>query len=134
LIIDVGITWELLLNTIAFENLKSVGVDLVSNDTLRVQITNSFGYDYVNIQNHERRTQKFFLEQLQPVFGGVVGSWSRNVQTDSELELVRKNNLLHIKLNSMNFYTRKKLYFLKQLQTKSDQLIINIETEIERLD
>ncbi|NNF22465.1 MAG: hypothetical protein HKN67_11015, partial [Saprospiraceae bacterium] len=77
LIYDVNVGWNLILNTVAFENLNSIGVDLISNDTLRNQITNLYGYEFTNLANQQSITQKYFADRVQPVFNSVIGLWSR---------------------------------------------------------
>ena len=42
------------LNTSAYDNLKSIGFDLISNDSIRIALTNLHGLDYTRLVKAER--------------------------------------------------------------------------------
>ena len=125
--------WELLLNEVAFDNLKSTGLGLISNDTLRVQISTLYGYYFNNLMIHEKRTQKYFSEQMEPAFQTEIKQW-KSPKTKTELEIIRRNTFLASKLNSRNINRRTKLNWLKFTQDKIEELIKNIDLEIQRLN
>ena len=133
LILKVISEWELLLNEVAFENLKSSGLDLITNDTLRTQISTIYEYYFNNLMSHEKRTQKFFSEQMEPAFHREIKHW-KSPKTKTELESIRRNTYLASVLNSRNLNRRKKLNWLKITQPKIEELIRNIDQEIQRLN
>ena len=133
LILKTILGWELLLNEVAFENLKSTGLDLITNDTLRMKIGTMYGYYLNNLMNYEKRTQKYFSEQMEPAFQTEIVQW-KSPKTKTELESIRKNTFLASKLNSRDLNRRKKLNWLKITQPKIEELIKNIDQEIQRLN
>ena len=55
-------------NTTAFENLQSIGLNVIKNDSLRIKISNlySMQYDYVRYME-QTRDEKFQYEQIIPL-------------------------------------------------------------------
>ncbi|WP_276374327.1 DUF6090 family protein [Chryseolinea sp. H1M3-3] len=92
---------RLLTNTSAYENLKSVGLDIISNDTLRTMITNLHSTKYGGLIGFERGVvEKFYIDQLLPYTRKqirIVVMWERaypfdtkNLMSDREFaELLR---------------------------------------------
>ena len=119
-------------NTVAFENIKSIGIDFISNDSLREEISTLYGYDYewidqITAQLHTSLEERFFIV------------WDREVGnifqlTDEEWNILRKNSQLHVmligiqgKLNNINYY-------MELAQQKVENLISDLDNEIEHLD
>lgn len=60
---------QLVENTSAFENLKSMGFNIISNDSLRMMITNLYSAQYDYMTNFERAADdRFQWDQFHPVF------------------------------------------------------------------
>lgn len=133
LIFKTILDWELLLNEVAFENLKSTGLDLITNDTLRTQITTLYGYYFNNLMIHEKRTQNFFSDQMEPAFQTEIKQWN-SPKTKTELESIRRNTFLASKLNSRDFNRRNKFNWIRFTKPKIEELIKNIDLEIRRLN
>jgi len=58
--------WYFNLRTSAFENIKSVGIDLISNDTLRAKISNIYNLDYVRIREMSEDYDHYYNTQIIP--------------------------------------------------------------------
>ena len=59
--------FQLVENTAAWENLKSIGLDLISNDSLRNSLAQLYSITYPYIENIERNTDaKYQWDQLYP--------------------------------------------------------------------
>jgi len=60
-------SFQLIENTAAWENLKSIGLDLISNDSLRNSLAQLYSTTYPYIENVERNTDaKYQWDQLYP--------------------------------------------------------------------
>lgn len=46
--------WQLTENTAAWENLKSIGLDLISNDSLRSSLSHLYSTKYKYLENIEK--------------------------------------------------------------------------------
>lgn len=59
--------WQLTENTSAWENLKSIGLDLISNNSLRNSISELYSTKYIYLENLEKGfDDNFQLSQLYP--------------------------------------------------------------------
>lgn len=58
--------FQLVENTSAWENLKSIGLDLISNDSLRSTISYLYSVKYIYLDNVERKDDKFQFDYLYP--------------------------------------------------------------------
>lgn len=62
-------SFQLTENTAAFDNLSSIGFDLVRNDSLRASITRLYSNRYAYLRNLEMEMQApFLLDQLMPAY------------------------------------------------------------------
>ncbi len=59
---------QVVKNTSAYDNLKSLGFNLISNDSLRMAITNLYGASYNYISNIEKTDDRFQWDNLYPEF------------------------------------------------------------------
>ena len=59
--------WNFVFNTAAFENVKSTGIDIISNDELRSKIATIYSYEYRNIREGNKTVLIYFETQVQPV-------------------------------------------------------------------
>jgi len=65
-------SYQLTNNTAAFDNLSSIGFDLVRNDSLRMSITRLYSNRYAYLRSLEMDTQgTFVLDQLMPTYRAV---------------------------------------------------------------
>ena len=127
--------WDLILNTVAYDNIKSIGIDLISNDTLRIIISNLYGYDFKVLAHLQSESDKYFNEQFSPIWTDVWGEWRKDAhKSKGELELIRKNSQLLSALTWSNHFTYDKLHYLKEYEPHVIKVIDEIGKEIERLE
>jgi hypothetical protein len=124
--------WKLVFNTVAFDNLNSIGIDLISNDFIRENISQLYGYKYRIILDYHNVTVTEFREDFVPLLNNNVNL--HKVLSKSELDYLRNELEINSRLRGM-VYRRQFLrdYFL-DVKPIVKQLIVDIETEIERLE
>ena len=126
--------WDLILNTVAFENLKSSGMDILSNDSIKLELLTLYGksYQYVKSlqdyydQTHDERVSSWF-------FNNNVDMWER--LTDQDKQKIISDKRLYGALKSEARYTLKKyLSELKKVKPTIQKLIAHIKEDIKRLE
>ncbi len=124
--------WKLVFNTVAFDKLSSIGIDLISNDTIRENISQLYGYKYKIILNYHNITVTEFREDFVPLLNNNVNM--HKTLSKSELEYLKNDVGINSRLRGM-VYRRQFLrdYFL-DVKPIVEQLIVDIETEIERME
>ena len=129
--------WYFLLQTAAFENIKSIGIDIISNDTLRSRILNIYNGHYTWLGKMSDDFDNYYNTQIIPL-----------INTYFEGEGVGPGNLrLHPRepaLLYQNKAIKTNLWHLKEMRNRKrgrahkaakfvDEVISEIEAEIERL-
>ena len=126
-------SWDLILNTVAFENLKSSGLDILSNDSIKLELLTLYGNNYQYVkdlqdyyeQTHDERVSSWF-------FNNNVEMWER--LTDRDKQKIISDKHLYGALKSEARYTlRKYLDELKKIKPIMQKLIDNIKEDIKRL-
>jgi len=86
-------SYQLTENTGAFDNLKSIGFDLVRNDSLRARITRLYSNRYVYLDKLEMEMgQAYQLNDLMPVY-------RQNFTTEAFWESAQPNDLVTLSKN-----------------------------------
>lgn len=85
---------QLVKNSSAYDNLKSLGFNLISNDSLRMSITNLYGARYNYISNFEKIDDRFQWDNLYPAFRSNVELFKiwEKASPFAPAELVDNNN------------------------------------------
>ena len=132
LFFDMVLPWKLVFNTVAFDNLNSVGIDLISNNPIRENISHLYGYEYRVILDYNEITVTEFREDFVPLLNDNVNI--HKVLSKSELDYLKNDTGINSRLRGM-VYRRRFLrdYFLNA-KPLAEKLISDIETEIERLE
>jgi Family of unknown function (DUF6090) len=124
----------LVVNRASFESLKSVGLYLISNDSLRLKISNLYEYDYKIHENYERTRDDYSFQKAK--------EFARDVMLLHETEegraeryanLFRNTDFKVFAYESFNFDQFKESqnsHFKKVIE----RLIAEIEAEIKRLE
>lgn len=91
-------------NTSAFENLESLGFNIITNDSLRMKITNLYSGKYNYAKEVENLDNKFQFEQLQPglrkhirmdtIWGNAYPIAPQNLVYDQEFKELLRFNLV----------------------------------------
>ncbi len=124
--------WRLVFNTVAFDNLNSIGIDLISSDPIRENISQLYGYTYRIILEYNTITVTEFREDFVPLISNHANV--HKVLSKSELDYLKNDKAINTRLIGMVYrrhYLRE--YFL-DIKPVVEQLIADIETEIEQLE
>ena len=116
-------------NISAYESLKSIGIDLISNDTLRQMITNLYSVRYDYILSVQQIAHKHTTESLNP-------SISEHVYTIDFLDRAYPLDATGIKQSNSFRHTLKMNILLLEYQLQSynsaKTQIVNLIEEIEK--
>lgn len=127
-----GGPWILVINSAAFENLKSTGVDVISNDSLRSKISLLYSYEYPTAKEIGQVAYDYFDEQLRPIVIDNVNLYKPKL-SETELYSLKHNiqiiNRLPILNRSMFFYSRQ----INDVKAKVESLIEDIDQELDLL-
>ena len=125
-------SYTFFLNNIApYENLKSVGLSKITNDSLRKQIITLFELDYKNLMRVENEINVYKSEQLDHYSElGAYHFYQEKPLLDFVTILRKNKNFIFV-----NFITwqkeRLQLQWYATLQPKLNRLIRNVEKECE---
>ena len=131
-IFNVLFEWHFVINTSAFENLKSVGMDQITNDSLRVKISTIYSNVYPQILLTSQRVIHFLEDQLRPLINDHYKLLQYRTQHD--LDYFRSN---HPFINRINWLHRDRSWVLKTLNESIPRIEIlmkEIDQELKRLE
>ena len=124
--------YKLIFNTVAFDNVKSIGIDLISNDSIRESMSLLYGYDYKLITDYHNVTLTELREDFGPTLNNNVNI--HRVLSKSDLDYLRNDVGINSRLTGMmSRRNRLRRYFLVA-SSYVKELIANIDTELERLE
>ena len=125
-------------NKAGYETLKSKGLELIKNDSLRLEIISLYEYDYETLRKlgesyAEMQFQNNYYKDLNriisPYFMFDEKGNIKSLELPIEINKIDKNTFLtylwKIEMNR-NFI----LYFYSEVEKKTKNLILNIETEL----
>ena len=126
------IPWYLTLNTAAFDNLVSNGSDLITNDALRRDISSIYGYEYKVLDKYHTYTEQWFRTDILPLLSDNVNMFEP--LTESELRFLQED--IRMKTRLVSYVTRNRQFRdqLLEIKPRLEQLALDIESEIRRLE
>ena len=132
LFLDMVLPWKLVFNTVAFDNLNSIGIDLISSDPIRENISRLYGYTYRIISDYNNITVTEFREDFVPRLHDNLNIHA--ALSTSQLVYLKNDLGINSRLRGM-VYRRQHLreYFL-DAKPIVEQLLEDIENEIEHLE
>lgn len=126
-------------NTSAYESLKSKGFEVISNDSLRLEIIDLYDFNYPIIQKLEEQYAE--MQFHQSYFSTVNSILAKNyvfdemgnliqIKVDENITLSERNQILYIlyKIEMNRMYLLK---YYKEVETEISELIKFIENELE---
>ena len=125
--------WDLVLNTVAFENLKFSGMDIITNDNIKLEMLALYGKDYKYVKHLQESYDKRHYERVTSWFyDNNVDFWER--LTDQDKQKMFNDKSLYGALKSEAKYALSKyLTQLEVIKSKAEKLIENINQEIKQL-
>jgi len=124
--------WDLVLNTVVFDNLKSTGIDVLSNDSIKIKLLTLYGNNYEYVKSLQASYDKFHYD-------GITTLWHDNISasirlTDEDKEFLKNDKRFVSRFNSEGQYSLPNyLDELKNIKPKMQELIENIIQELKRL-
>ena len=124
--------WNIILNKGAFENLKSTGIDIISNDYLRTKISSLYSNGYPEIENRVNMVNQFYAYEFRPILHENMILYDSTFSHDDFNDL--KNNK-QIGNRIMEYYALRTWLFarLELIKEKVELIIVDIDKELERL-
>ncbi len=126
--------WDFVFNTAAFENIKSAGIDIISNDSIRSKVSLLYSHSYPNIRAINQNSIRYFDLQISPIIFENL-NLNSNVFTHSELDFLKNSIQISNRLRKLRWSTSfllQKLLLPKQQTVES--LINDIDLELKRLE
>jgi len=125
--------WDFVFNMAAFENLKSTGIDIISNDSIRSKISALYSYSYPNIREVNQNHIRYYDLQVSPILYANV-NLANQIFSPVELSFL-KNDIQMV--NTINDVKRKRRFLYNRLlipiRKEIESLIKDIELEIDKL-
>ena len=123
--------WNFVFNTAAFENLKSMGMDIISNDSLRSKISAIYSYEYPDLKERGSRGMRFYENQVNPILNNQIDLF-KPVLSNDDLNMLKNETQITNRLRDLNKW--RKLLVIKANKVKNEvELLIDlIIKEIDR--
>jgi len=125
--------WDLVLNTVAFDNLKSTGMDVLSNDSIKTKLLTLYGNNYKYVKDLQAYYDKSHYDKisLSNTLNNI--NWFDQLTDEDKQKLKSDRQLFLIMKGEANYSLPNYLRELEKIKPISQELIENINQEIERL-
>ncbi|WP_242156380.1 DUF6090 family protein [Aestuariivivens sediminis] len=125
--------WYFILNKGAFENLKSTGIDIISNDSLRNKIISIYGNDYPEIENRDNVIKQFFDNEFSPLLFDNI-NFSDSTLSQNHFNYLKDNKQIGNRI-MRHYFLRIWLFTrVNEIKSKVELLISDIDKELEELN
>lgn len=125
--------WNFIFNIATFENLKSTGIDLISNDSLRSKISSLYSNDYPELIARGDRVMRYYENHFRPVLHDNVNLNDSGL-SKNDLNYLKNNIEITNRIRSLNSQRRGLLSIANDLKPKVELLISDINKELERIE
>ncbi len=130
---SLGGEWNFIFNISTFENLKSTGIDVISNDSLRSKISSLYSNEYPELIARGDRVLRFYENQVRPVLHDNVNLYN-SILSKNDLDNLKNNIQITNRIRSLNSQRRGLLIIAKNIKPKVELLINDINKELERTE
>ncbi|MCU0352803.1 MAG: DUF6090 family protein [Cytophagales bacterium] len=124
----------LVTNRAAYETLKSKGLDLVSNDSLRISITTLYEYTYKSVELSEDTQTGYLQDELQNYTSELFNIYDSYESPEQVYEHLRAHPRFRTFLLYSRAYNLSSEKNYRELARQVQQLIRRIDTELTRLE
>jgi len=123
--------WRYVFNSAAFDNIKSIGIDIISSDSLRASVSSIYNHLYPNIIEDNVSTINHFEQQVLPLLNDSISQFNA-VLSSNELTFLNSNKQLKNRIVYLTFL-RDYLHNDLLLETKArvQDAIKEIDKELE---
>jgi hypothetical protein len=124
--------WDLVLNTVAFDNLESTGMDILSNDSIKTKLMTLYGLEYKYVKDLQEYYDMSHYDRFSSSSTIQNIDWWRFSQEDKQA-LKKDKELFLVMKSEANYSLPNYLRELEKIEPISKDLIENLKLEIERL-
>jgi len=125
--------WNFIFNVATFENLKSTGIDIISNDSLRTKISSLFSNEYPELIARGDRVMRYYENHVRPVLQDNI-NLNNSELSKNDLENLKNNIQITNRTKSLYRQRSGLLKIVKGIKPKVESLINDIEEELERIE
>jgi hypothetical protein len=123
--------WNFIFNVATFENLKSTGIDIISNDSLLTKISSLYSNEYPELIARGDRVLRYYENNVDPVLDDNINLYD-SILSKNDLENLKFNIQITNRTRSLNSQRRGLLRIAKEIKPKVESLINDINQELER--
>ena len=123
--------WNFIFNVATYENLKSTGIDIISNDSLRTNISSLYSNEYPELIARGDRVLRYSENQVDPVLDDNINLYD-SILSKNDLENLKYNIQITNRIRSLNSQRRGLLKIALEIKPKVESLINDINKELER--
>jgi len=124
--------WNFIFNIATFENLKSTGIDIISNDSLRSKISSLYSNEYPELIARGDRLLRYYENQLHPVLDDNINLYD-SILSKNDLDKLKNNTVITNRIISLNLQRIGLLQIANDIKPKVELLINDINKELERI-
>lgn len=123
--------WNFIFNVATYENLKSTGIDIISNDSLRAKISSLYSNEYPELIARGDRVLRYYENHVDPVLDDNINLYD-SILSKNDLENLKFNIQITNRTRSLNSQRRGLLEIAMEIKPKVESLINDINKELER--
>jgi len=123
--------WNFIFNVATYENLKSTGIDIISNDSLRAKISSLYSNEYPELITRGDRVLRYYENHVDPVLDDNINLYD-SILSKNDLENLKFNIQITNRTRSLNSQRRGLLKIAMEIKPKVESLINDINKELER--
>ena len=125
--------WTFALNVAAFENLKSTGIDLITNDSLRLKISSLYSNSYLEILVRSKRLLEFSESEYKPIIFDNVNLKDTTL-SQNDFESLKNNKQISNRIFYLSSIRKGMLNELNIIIPQIVSLIKDIDNELKLLE
>ena len=131
--ISISGEWNFIFNVATFENLKSAGIDIISNDSIRTKISSLYSNEYPELIARGDRVLRYYENHVRPVLQDNFNLYD-SILSKNDLENWKDNIQINNRIISLYRQRIGLLRMAKNIKPKVESLINDINEELERID
>jgi hypothetical protein len=124
--------WNFIFNVATYENLKSTGIDIISNDSLRTKISSLYSNEYPELIARGERVLRYYENELRPFLQNNFNLYDSMLSKD-EVENLRGNIQISNRIRSLYSQRNLLLSVAIDIKPKVETLINDIDKELKRI-
>ena len=123
--------WNFIFNVATYENLKSTGIDIISNNSLRTKISSLYSNEYPELIARGDRVLRYYENHVDPVLDDNINLYD-SILSKNDLENLKFNIQITNRTRSLNSQRSALLKMAMEIKPKVESLINDINKELER--